>query len=67
MAKAVIVELNVTIPDTEQDKPVTITITDAAGTRTYEGKLTTILTYNPLPVIPASGTVTLTGPGLGAT
>jgi hypothetical protein len=66
MAKAVIVELDVTIPDTEQNKVVTITIADPAPARTYTGKLTTILTYNPLPVLPASGKVTLVGPGLGA-
>jgi len=64
MAKAVIVELDLTIPDTEQNKTVTITITDTAGTRTYTGKLSTILTFNAIPVLPASSTVTLTGPGL---
>lgn len=64
MAKAVIVELDVTIPDTEQNKTVTITITDTAGTRTYTGKLSTILTYNPLPTVPAVTTVTLRAPGL---
>lgn len=64
MAKAVIIELDTTIPDTEQSAVVTVTITDSAGTRTYTGKLTTIITYNPLPVVPALATVKITGPGL---
>jgi hypothetical protein len=65
MTKAVIIELDTTIPDTEQDKSVTVTITDTAGTRTYTGKLSAILTYTPPPTVPAPSTVTLTAPGLG--
>jgi hypothetical protein len=64
MAKAVIIELDVTIPDTEQNKVVTVSITDIAGTRTYTGKLAVILTYTPSPVVPPISTVTLKAPGL---
>ncbi len=68
MAKAVIIELDGTIPDTEQNQVVTITIVDSTVTppvtRTYTGKLSTILTYNPLPVVPAATTVTIKAPGL---
>jgi len=64
MVKAIIVDLDQTISDTEQNLPVTITITDLAGTRTYTGKLTAIITHNPLPVIPPVTSVTIAAPGL---
>ncbi len=66
MAKATVIELNEAIPDTEQNKEVTITITDENGTRTYTGRLTAIITYNQ-PSLPAQSSVTLSGPGLRTT
>lgn len=60
MAKAVIIELNESIPDTEQDKVVTL---DIEG-RTYTGKVSVIITYTPTS-IPASNSITIHGIGLG--
>jgi hypothetical protein len=57
MAKAVIIVLDDTIPDTEQDKKVTL---DIEG-HPYTGKVSTIITYTPVPV---SSVVTLSAPGL---
>lgn len=59
MAKAVIIELTATIPDTEQDKVVTL---DIEG-RPYTGKVSVILTYTPI-AIPTSSLVTLRATGL---
>jgi len=58
MAKAIIVELTVTIPDTEQGKDVTVTIED----RVYIGKVSSIITYTPL--VPPVTSITISGPGL---
>jgi hypothetical protein len=59
--KAVIVELSVDIPDTEQGKDATVTV----GTNTYKGKLTVIIVYTPPPALPAVAKVTISGPGIG--
>lgn len=59
MAKAVIIALDNTIPDTEQDKVVTLTIEG----REYTGKVSVILTYTPT-VAPPSKSVTIRASGL---
>lgn len=60
MAKAVIVELSVDIPDTEQAKDATVTV----GANTYKGKLSVIIVYTPPAALPATAKVTIQGPGL---
>ena len=59
MAKAIIIELTATIPDTEQNKVVTL---DIEG-RMYTGKVSVILTYTPTEAA-SSSLVTLSGNGL---
>lgn len=58
MAKAIIIELVDTMPDTEQGKEAIVTVED----RTYIGKVSSIITYTP--ILPAMTRITLVGPGL---
>jgi len=62
MAKAVIIALNEPIPDTEQDKVVTL---DIEG-RPYTGKVSVILNYTPIsiPAVPAPSLITISATGL---
>jgi hypothetical protein len=62
VAKAVIVELSVDIPETEQGKDAVVTV----GSNTYKGKLTVIIVYTPPAALPAAAKVTLQAPGLSA-
>jgi hypothetical protein len=60
MAKAVIIALDVTIPDTVQDQVATVTI---AGT-VYAGKVSAIVTYTPPAVSAPPAVLKLSANGL---